>query len=269
MTLLADIDPMTTCLNNLPLLHQSQIKKIHYYLCNIRGLFGLNYLLQLQPEHIYFFSTENDSIEYLKLLLEIIKWSNTPDEFISHIFCRHPKNLNEYTQYCFLQKNYDPMILKETLSFLTKEGKQRFQHFLSPFLPGQVLLESSSCRRLLPCWPKEQIVPFSFENPRSKNFLGELEPNTNTFFYGNGWLTEKRTYDHIRSLLEHTNICFLLIDIYNDGLPSKLVPYHSSALYLPKLPSSKILDKWKKHLHGGLETLYLLPANEGIQKISL
>lgn len=270
MVPLANVVPISDTIKNLISLQKENIRETDSLSYVVEDLSGINYLLQIQTGKIYFFCKNEASKEYISLILEILKFSESPEDFISRIFSRPVgKDLNENTQYTFLNNEWDNKILENLFSLLSKEGKIRYKKFLFPYLAGNVLFErEKQCRRLLPCWPKDHIVPFSNTLSMEKNDLGEMEINTHTFFYGNGWLKEKRTYDHIKNIFQRSHIQFLSFDDLKESASPVIDFSKTSAIYLSANAFKEVMEDWKKNVRGEGGTLHIIYFPNKIETIS-
>jgi hypothetical protein len=265
MIQLADTGTLFKSLENILAFHQKQISKVDHFCLRIMGLSGLNYLLQIIPDYIHFVGLSQESIDYQKLLLEILKISRSPQEFISRIFCRNVSILTTETQFDFLSEKYSEDILEDNFSKLSEEAKKNFEKFLKPFLPGEVLFSVEGCRRLLPCWPIKEKVPFSCGDSMGENFLGELEPNTNTFFYGSAWLSEHKTFQHVKGLLETLPLDFFLSS--SSDWSSILDFSQSNVLHMAFQPEEEVLKLWKESMEQSGGSLHIVTEGDGIQNL--
>lgn len=299
---LANICPVSNCIENLELLRHSSTVKVKELSINVQGLIGLNYLLVMEPTYIHFFDENIQSIEYMKLILEFINISRSHEDFISRIFSRSvPKfretgdpflpfsqmqdqlkesrkylkviteTLNEFTQWAYLDRAHEPIILDNTLSKLSPENQKRFDAFLRPYLPGTVLMEEYQCRRLLPCWAINEIVPYSESSTLAENNYGELEPNTNTFYFGHGWLRNEQTFKEVQKNLKNAQIDFFQLNLFTDDLSEMIDFSNNSAIYASFLDSNQT-PLWQhqlKHLKDALKksrgSLLLISASGKIQ----
>ena len=158
---------MSSTLKNLENLRLFENKKIDSFVTVIGGLSGLNYLLELEPNQIKFFDVNEASFDYLKLIIELIKISSSPEDFISRIFSRdltvflesNGSRLDHQNQSDYLTKQYDNSILNDTLGNLSQQSQEVFEFFLLPFLNNEILDGKRNCRQLLPCLDAEHRIP--------------------------------------------------------------------------------------------------------------
>ncbi|MFT4554620.1 MAG: hypothetical protein ACI9S8_003274 [Chlamydiales bacterium] len=267
MVQVADTSNLSKLLHNILSLHKQQLAAVDEYYCRIQGLSSLNYLLQLQTPKIHFVGLSQDDIDYTKLLLELIEISPLHHEFISRIFCRPVENLTVENQYAFLAQDYSQEILESTLSLLSEESRRCFKQFLQPYLPGYVLFGTEGCRRLLPCWPTTENVPFSCQATMGENFLGELEPNTNTFFFGSGWLTEEQTFQHVKAILSGVEKTFSVSGSSAEDWCS-IINFHSvTAAHMAIQPDEESLSIFQSSLDEDGGTLHIITENHGIKTL--
>lgn len=267
MIQVADTGNMSKRLQNILALHEIQVAAVDCYICRIQGLASLNYLLQLQVPRIHFLGLTQEAIDYTKLLLEIIEISSSHHEFISRTFCRTVENLNVENQYAFLSQECSQEIMDSNASLLSEEAKQSFEKFLKPYLPGHVLFNTDGCRRLLPCWPTTEDVPFSCQSPMGENFLGELEPNTNTFFYSSGWLTEEQTFNHVKSVLSGLEKKFSVTGPSAEDWCSVIDFGKVTAAHMAIQPEEDGISLFQGSLNEDGGTLHIITESHGIKTL--
>lgn len=236
----ADWHSAQGCLENLHELNDSLNESPTSYFMKCEGLLGLNHLLFFNPQEVWFSSPSKTQLEYTELILELIRISNSAEEWISRVFSRSvaafiergdtlfpfsrleiqsarfslPKEqlklrLNEFTQWAYLHQPLEEALLLETLALLSPQGKERYERFLMPYIKTGICLERERCQRLLPCWSIREPVPFSLSEPMGKNIDREYEPNTNTFYYGNLWLTNEKTFLTIKKKISQAKLHFV------------------------------------------------------------
>ena len=219
---IASADRFDTTLNNLNSLKKFDNVHIDRYLTVIGGLSGLNYLLALEPKEIVFFDLNKSAIPYAQLILELIEISDDAEDFITRIFSRSVNDfvrkynyskLSIENQNQFLTIAYDENILTDTLIKLSESSKNAFQEYITPFLNNNVLEGTKNCRRLFPCWPINERVPVGGGEDTGYNESGERVPNTNTFYYGYGWLASYNSYNTIKSRLSKAKVIFRSLDL--------------------------------------------------------
>lgn len=206
------------------------------YTLECEGSLGLNALLLFAPEKICFRAAGPSQLEYMRLIVELVLLCGSAEEWISRTFARPvnkfledghtlfpfsklelqgerfsgpreqlKRQLNEYTQWAYLDQKHDAAYLKETLSMLSSEGQKSYKNFLFPYIERGVCLEIERCQRLLPCWPFREQLPFSSTAPFGRNIYGERELNTNTFHYGNLWLASDQTFLTVKKNILHAS----------------------------------------------------------------
>ena len=222
---LASADRMDRVLSNLRGLKSLPMKQVDTYASVIGGLSGLNYLLAFDPRAIVFFDINPGMVSYARLIKAMIGISETPEEFISRIFCRSVKSYLARTgeerltcenQNGFLSMPVNETLLSDTLDRLSPEERSTFEAFVVPHLPAATLDGARNCRRLLPCWPIDERVPVGAGEARGIDEKGALVPNTNTFFYGHGWLASKEDYRKVRQVLQDRPVRFMSFDLLRD-----------------------------------------------------
>ena len=185
------------------------------YYSVIGGLSGLNHLSVLCPKKIVFFDINDAAITYCNFIVEFIKSCNSPKDFISSFFARDIdsflefydfKNLNERNQFRFLQDDIDEDILANTLNKLSLKSQHIYNDYILPLVKGDIPQDARNCRRLLPCWHPDLTVPVGVGDLYGANEFGALTINTNTFFYGHGWLSSQESYEKVCNNLSRATV---------------------------------------------------------------
>jgi len=224
---LASADRMDCVLSNVSALNRLPSQKVGTFATVIGGLSGLNYLLNLEPRNITFFDINLAALSYARLIVEMISISNGPEQFVSRMFSRRVDELlnrfgqNKLTvdnQKEYLEMPIDKSLLAGTLSLLSDAGRNTYKAFVGPHLPGKILGGVKNCRRLLPCWPVNERVPVGGGEALGWNEQGQLVPNTNTFFYGCGWLASEKSFNRVKQALNKAKVCFLPCDLLKQDL---------------------------------------------------
>jgi len=231
---LASSDRMDLVHSNGRRLESLNLPQIDTYATVIGGFSGLNYLMDLAPtRRIILFDVNPFSVEYCKLIVELVRMSSSHSDFISHVFNRSVSNFVAETgqELCFknqetyLARKFEPSILLDTLSKLSGESKELYQTYIMPFLHSHILPKQkakSNCVRLLPCWEYGKYVPVSAGGSHRRDWDGQgegkLVPNTNTFHFGQGWLQTAETFARVKRLLEQCQVSLLTIDILSEEI---------------------------------------------------
>ena len=268
---LASADNMKQTLANLQILKKQNFSNIYRYISVIGGLSGLNYIATLQPKQVLFFDINSQAIPYAKFFLELIGCCKTPKDFISRIFSRSVDEfereigttLNYQTQEFFLKKRIDVDLLQDTLSKLSHEGQRVYNEYISPHLYNPVLSGRCNCRRLLPCWPISDTVPVGAGEKVWVGEDGQRIPNTNTFFYGFGWLETEAAYVGLRSALQHAQISFKVLDLLSVPCQTWMVSGRKNVLHVSNI-NDWFPDKW-----GAFYTHLLHASQSSMTDISL
>lgn len=245
----AEVSSLRNCVFSLQELPKQLPSPPSLYMMYPDQLMGLNFLLVIFPENIHFLHENPNCLEYMKLVVELIFISETPEEFISRIYSRSTfkflesgkqifsfsrlnlqkqmfgstgkslkSTLNEFTQWSYLANPVENSLLEDTLSRLSSDGRKRYETFLAPFLKGGLHLDGIKGLRLLPCWPPNEPVPNSKHTSLPLNLSGEMEPNTTTFFYGALWLNKKETFQAVREKLKMATLSYFQIDLFKEDL---------------------------------------------------
>lgn len=180
---------------------------IDNYYSVIGGLSGLNHLIVIKPKNITFFDINQDAIPYCKFIIELIKSCSSPKDFIESFFLRRmDEPLNEDNQDDYLLKPIDYSILESTLESLSEESKQVYNQAVLPLVKKEKPSEPRNCMRVVPCWNPHHRVPVGGGESTGYDESGKRVPNTNTFFYGYGWLYNEDNYNKVKSCLINSSI---------------------------------------------------------------
>lgn len=263
--LLANISPLRPCLAALNALTKTDFVHSHTLAVFAEETIGLNLLLAVAPEELMFFHAYPENLAYMKLLIDLIGISESPEEWISRIFsrsvtdflhageCLYPfslfqykenifgapresisRSLNEFTQWKYLDRPHEEKLLQDTLGRLSPKSREAYRRFVVPHLPGHVLFDHVRCRRLLPCWPLSEPIPYSETAVFGQNLYKELEPNTNTFHYGGLWLANADAFCFVKQRLAGLSVRYLPYDIEQQPLSELLEPGKLSCLFAGK-----------------------------------
>ncbi len=236
---LASADRMDRVLQNMKELNSLQIEQVGTYVSVIGGLSGLNYLISLKPRKIVFYDINETMVKYARLMEGLIDISDNPKEFISRIYCRSiPRFLEQTGESDLLVENQDQYLslpfeqglLEQTLTMLAPEERMTFETIISPYLAGNILDGKRNCRRLLPCWPIDHRVPVGGGEETGFDEDGNRVPNTNTFFYGHGWLESEESFKNVKTTLSQSVIRFLQLDLLISN-PLDLLDLSNNAVF--------------------------------------
>lgn len=254
---LASADRIDFVQENLKQLAEKNTTEVDTYATVIGGMSGLNYLLQVRPCKIVFFDINVSAIPYAKLIVELIKISTTPEEFISRIFCRsvdeftrHHGALTPDNQAIYLSQGLNEAILADTVSRLSRQAQNTYRTYLGPYLDGDTVPGVRNCCRLLPCWPDNERVPVGAGQELGTDESGNLVPNTNTFFYGKGWLSSASSYQKVKQSILNAELSFVPFDLLKQDIrlltgTHEDVVVHASNIddWFPE-PWSNATEKW-------------------------
>ncbi len=279
---LASADRMDLALANLRSLRTSGIAQVDAFASVVGGLSGLNYLLQLQPRTIALYDVNPAMLGYARLVLEIVSLAGTPREFISRIFCRSVETflaetdapeLTESNQEAYLRRPVERALLEETQGELSPGARRTHEEVLVPHLTGAVLSGVRNCRRLLPCWPVAARVPVGAGEAEGYDDVGRLVPNTNSFFYGHGWLETPAAYQRVREALATTPPRFVPMDLLAQDLRllgdlSGRLALHVSNLdeWFPDVWGDR-LRRWQAEVEAAQGALTIITSHGGIHRL--
>jgi FkbM family methyltransferase len=277
----ASADRMDRVLANIDSLQKMPTKKINHYISVVGGLSGLNYLLSVDSAKITFFDLNTHALEYAKLVFELISISADHRDFIGRVFARSVEaflaqhgqtELTLENQHLYLSTPVDPNIVENTLTSLSASGTALYRTYIQPFHDGQVLEGVRNCRCLLPCYGIHERVPVGGGKDQGHNEFKQLVPNTNSFFYGHGWLQSKETFLRVQDILRKCPIRYLPFNLLNgdlDGLSnfSGRVVIHASNI------DEWFKDAWDHWLNSVFQqsvrrqgALYVVTTNGGVVK---
>jgi len=251
----------------------------------IGGFSGLNYLLDMDPKRIILFDVNPHAVEYSKMMVQIISISSSPKDYISRVFSRTVPadlDLSCETQDQYLKQKFEPELLRDTMSKLTPESQETFKKFLLPLVQSDAVMlapdQPGNCCRLLPCWPYGKYVPVSAggSSRRDSDGAGDVVPNTNTFYYGIGWLKSKASFVHVRDLLQRCELIQKSMDILSEEIDTLLGPRldKSAVMHISNIDDF-FVTKWAKRLRalkretikmGG--SLTIISATNGVRHYS-
>jgi len=235
------------------------LAEIDTYASVIGGFSGLNYLLELhEPKRIILFDVNPYAVSYCRLFVELIQIASSHTNLMARIFGRTiPKEmeLSHHNQDEYLAQNYEPEVVEDTLAKLTPESREIYNTYLMPFVrsqTGTVPERSANCNRLVPCWEYGKYVPVSAggSSRRDSDGEGRLVPNTNTFYFGVGWLKSEWTFLHIRRLLQRCELIVQSLDVLKPEIDDLLVPRLDKAavMHISNIDDF-FVNKWSKRLH--------------------
>ena len=239
---LASADRMDRVLDNLAALRHLPHRRVDTFATVIGGLSGLNYLLSLEPEKVTFFDVNPAACTYARLIVAVALMADGPRDFISRMFGRSVEDflkrvghddLTAQNQQEYLAEPIDEALCADTLSRLSPTNRETFEKYVMPHLSGAVLDGNRNCRRLLPCWPANERVPVGAGESLGRDEAGQLVPNTNTFFYGHGWLASQGDFDCVKQRLSKARLWFVPFDLLRGDLsvlgdPSGSIVLHAS-----------------------------------------
>ena len=222
---LASADRMDKVLSNVSVLKQLPDRKVDTYATVVGGLSGLNYLLSLEPADIVFYDVNISAVDYAKFIVELINISSSHDDFITRVFCRSVKNfeaqrgkLRVENQDEYLKIPIDNGVMADTINRLSRKSSGVFKDYILPHLQKGILDGVRNCRFLLPCFPINERVPVGGGLEMGRNQHGKDVPNTNSFFYGFGWLESQAAFEHVQRSLAKAKLSFVCMDILTEDI---------------------------------------------------
>lgn len=280
---LASADRMDRVMSNLERVRHELAPAVDTYATVIGGLSGLNYLTALTPKQIVFYDINPVALGYARLMVELIGLSASPRDFISRVFSRPvadfltqsgAPDLTVANQERYLACPVDEALLAGTLGALSPAGRETFEAFLRPHLAGRTLEGVRNCRRLLPCWPANQRVPVGGGAALGCDEAGQLVPNTNTFFYGLGWLASPETFALARRALAQATLSYQQFDLLHRELPELAAWSGSWVLHVSNIDDwfpqdwPRLVRQWQTRALTAQCRLTLLSSHNGLTSMA-
>jgi len=280
---LASADRMDRVLANLRELRQISGAEVDTYATVVGGLSGLNYLLALRPRRLVFYDLNPTALSYARLVVEMIALASSPQDFISRVFARSVKRfltttgeseLTAASQKRYLAQPVEPALLADTLTRLSADGRRIYQTFLAPHLTAPLLNGVRNCRQLLPCWPPDQRVPVGGGAAFGYDEAGQLVPNTNTFFYGLGWLESPATFAQVQQALALASLRFVTFDLMRGDLTELGVLSGSLVLHVSNIDDwfpngwPPLLRDWEAQSLKAQCQLNVITSHNGLHRLN-
>ncbi|RMG43077.1 MAG: glycosyltransferase, partial [Acidobacteria bacterium] len=224
---LASADRMDAVERNLAELARRPPPRGGRYATVIGGLSGLNYLLRLAPKEVVFFDVNTAALAYARLIVELIGLSADHRDFTGRVFGRSverflaetgERELSLGNQRRYLARPAEAALVDDTRQRLSPAARETFDATLAAFLPGRTVDGARNCRRLLPCWPAAQRVPVGGGLAEGDDEWGRSIPNTNTLFYGHGWLASAEAFRTVKRALAAAEVRFAPFDVFDGDL---------------------------------------------------
>jgi len=220
---------MDNVLSNARKLKSLNIRNCHTFASVVGGFSGLNFLSHsnLHPQNIVLFDINPFAVEYAQLFIELVLMSEGPADLIGRIFNRSvtafeqengtPLNCKNQEQY--LSRPFEPGIWAGTRQHLSEQGRKLHQKYLAAFLRSHIHQDAKqvvqNCIRLLPCWHPSKHVPVTAGGSGRRSLAdgGVCVPNTNTFYYGFGWLESPLAFHRVKHLFTSSTVRFCVLDV--------------------------------------------------------
>ncbi|GEM_PF-382687 len=282
---LASTDRMDRVLENIAAVSELKTPAVDTYATVIGGMSGLNYLLKVKSAEVVFYDVNASAVEYGRMIVELIRQCQGPREFIGRVFGRSVENFLEQTgcadltvenQAQYLAMPVDDCFVASTLQMLSPSAARTYEECVVPHHAGRTLEGARNCRRLLPCWPQGERVPVGAGETTGDDGTGTGRrlPNTNTFFYGQGWLGSEDSFRRVKDALEHARLRFAPMDLFKQELrclgdPSGKVLLHVSNIddWFPADWKRRLADWQAQCLRAGGE-LTVITSHNGLQRIA-
>jgi Glycosyl transferases group 1 len=241
---LASADRLDITMKNVVALQNREIKEVGVFASVIGGLSGLNYLTVISPKEIVLYDVNEYSLDYASLICELIQLSDSAEDFISRIFSRsvdiflrenQASALTFENQVYYLKREIEHNLLADTISKLSLAGKATYRRWLEPCITNSLPSGPRNCRRLLPCWPADQRVPVGGGEESGFDHFGQLVPNTNTFFYGLGWLSSELTFKKVKKAIQKARIEYRYHNLNEDPLEDLINLNQDTVLHISNI----------------------------------
>jgi hypothetical protein len=276
---LASADRMSLVLDHAQKVAENRWTELGTFATVIGGLSGLNYLAAVKPREIVFFDINLHALEYTRLVCELIRKSSDHRNFISRIFGRSvdrflekkgDADLTVENQEAYLLEPIDRGLFEETIRGLSTGSRTLFKALLVPRWTRPVLDGAWCCRRLLPCWPPQVGVPVTLGQKVFRYPSGEEMPNTNTFFYGQGWLGSAGSFLRVRANIEEAVVRICHFDLLRQDLASLVNLSSKTLLHISNIddwfPAEMLaqLDRWVLALRERQGRLAVIRSQHGV-----
>ena len=278
---MASADRMDHVLENIDSLKKIPSRKIDHYISVVGGLSGLNYLLSVDPNEITFFDLNSYALEYARVIFKLISISTDHRDFISRVMGRSVElflqrsgntELTTENQQRYLSVPVDQSIVSDTMARLSEKERLDYQSYIVPHQAEGILDGVRNCRCLLPCFGIHERVPVGGGEDMGYDEQKQLVPNTNTFFYGHGWLESKETFLRIQTILRKCQIHYVPFNLLKGDLDvlsdftGRVVIHASNIDDWFKDVWGKWLDRVHQRFVQRQGELYVITTNGGVVK---
>lgn len=235
----------------------------HFYSV-IGGLGGLSILAKMQSlETINFFDVNPFSIEVCRLIFEIIKNSDTRDDFISLIYAREfdSSKYSIENQSIFYSLPLENGLMKRLEDLLGAELYEIYEAVYKPYIinPLHDLYSGFSihCTRL-PIFHEAQpesvmVYPFNSRRSLQKNRLSCV----NSFFFGKGWLKSEKEFLSVKNFLTNSEVKIFEKSIFDLDPPANSGIYASNVFDGTEAEFSATINRFEWVLWYSRPTKYL------------
>jgi hypothetical protein len=205
---LANADPMNVLMSS----QKNHSKGVDSMVMVAGGLSGLNLLVNGNFKNIVVFDRNLWALTYVKLMFFLITKAKDRWQWLEWVFARRIAQDLRVEDFSLVQKNYleqqvDENIIQKVFNFLPSDLKIVYEQTLVAYYKDPSIFWH--CQKLLPCWPKGELVPVRTGHLMTKD--GIL--NTNTFFFGEGWLESNASFSHIQEQLINSKVTFCALDL--------------------------------------------------------
>ncbi|CAJ1382402.1 unnamed protein product [Effrenium voratum] len=222
-------EPWGETLHDIFTLIAHKFTQVEHYVSVVGSMNALNFLTAIRPKQIHFFDLNPAAVSWGKLLVELVRASASPQDFVSRLFARDLQGFEEgqvlspASQEAFLQLPPSEAIRSETLAKLSEESQDVYRQ-VAEQVEGHKHdlntggLESGSFAGLFPAWDR------AFAGPLTKSGLGPRMGARRSFLYGEGFLRSQWTFDQVKQVLEETPISWTSGVDFPHAFPADLLP---------------------------------------------
>ncbi|CAJ1364106.1 unnamed protein product, partial [Effrenium voratum] len=223
-------EPWGETLHDIFTLIAHKFTQVEHYVSVVGSMNALNFLTAIRPKQIHFFDLNPAAVSWGKLLVELVRASASPQDFVSRLFARDLQGfeaegqvLSPASQEAFLQLPPSEAIRSETLAKLSEESQDVYRQ-VAEQVEGHKHdlntggLESGSFAGLFPAWDR------AFAGPLTKSGLGPRMGARRSFLYGEGFLRSQWTFDQVKQVLEETPISWTSGVDFPHAFPADLLP---------------------------------------------
>lgn len=188
---------------------------VDHFVSVVGSFTALHYLSVVEPKAITLFDMNPKAVQWAQMQVELIKMSKTPEELITRLFCRDVAEfekkkrakLTYLNQEEFMSQPKSQKIGDDNKAKLSKESREAYTEIMEVFQDGQKHHNDWKTNGpLLPCENR------CFLTEHTPSQLGSQphakKDGVSSFLYGEGYLSNQRTFDRVKRILSTVPIEF-------------------------------------------------------------